>query len=767
LRESKRRKLHIIALLVAFALAICNAGIVNKIKIAKAAEQVQEKNLIILIDKSASMQQTDPFRLSLVAGSMLMDTLNEKVNVNVIGFGENLAYAKKLSEKPTRESLKGFLQSIKFQDRGTDLKEGLKEAIAQLDGVSGDKSIVVLSDGKEDPVAGLTAEHISELNDLVKKAYSSKIKINTIGLSKDVDQNRLNSIAFNTNGDFLYCENPAELFNAFSKMLGDMDGFYTIANYNTENKKSQEIKLSSMIDEVVIKVASCENKSPLVSVTSNGEEIPSDKSDETYKIYKIKNDSDKTLKIDSKDTSKNSVIVQIKSKAAININATQTTLNIPKGIPLNFDITVDSDKKLDGIYLQKKEQDSIENINNKVGEVFKYQFNKDKPGQYPITLIAQDGNGGIVGVKELVIYVNDYPPFYYEPALAKDIKLGDKLKIQLKPKDNTKVATLGGTVVIDDGTEKKEYPLKLENGILSNEIKLNKKGTVKLTTCINGVVNNESFSYYLPYENENVIDKPLIEISKVTAAKRNYKLGQPISLDIKLNKVILYDKEKVEVLDEDKHKIGDFEVTPNGSKEISVSITPLKNTRNMKLYFKTDKEVGVTDNFNTGLIVLSGALYYLNLFKLPLIIIITLVLICLALYIIGRNSYNKNIQEYSVAKEIDCSVGAKSTSINLSINLQQNTMYLNYNNRLRSFSLDDVDEGSIGYFILELEDKPEFLLGLEYLVKKEAIFKFNYCGTEPQEILYNEEEIGSEIAYTSGVEISLSIKKEKLRVTFM
>lgn len=764
---NRKTKLHIVAIIIAFILSVFNFGSVSEVKKVKAAEQNKEKNLIILIDKSLSMKKTDPFGVSLVAGVMLMDTLNEKVNINVLGFGETVTYDKKLSEKPSRESLKTFFQSIRFEDRGTDLKEGLKEAISQLDGLTGDKSIIVLSDGKEDPVNGITASHESELNSLVKKAYSSKIKINTIGLSKDVDQNRLNSIAFNTDGDFLYCENSAELFNAFSKMLGDMEGFYTIANYNTESQKSQEIKLSSMIDEVIIKAASCENKSPLVSVTSNGEEIPADKTGDTYKIYRLKNDSDKTLKIDSKDSSKNSIIVQIKSKASININATQTTLNIPKGIPLKFDITVDSDKKLDGVYLQKKEQDKIENLNNKVGEVFKYEFNKDKPEQYPITLIAQDGNGGIIGVKEVVIHVSDYPPFYYESELPENIKLGDKMKLKLVPKDGTKVTSLGGTVVVDDGTGKKEYPLKVENGALLSEIEFDKKGIMKISTSINGVVNNESFSYYLPYEGLNVIDKPIIDIEGVTSSKKNCKLGENVNLNIKLGNVILYDKEKVEILDENKNKVGEFEVDPKGSKQISVSIKPIKNSRNLKLSFKTANDVRITESIGTKIVILSGALYYLNLFKIPLIIVVTLSLIVLLLYLLGKSSFNKNIESYSVAKELEYRIGSRTSSINLSMNLLQNTMYLNFNNRLKTLDIDNIDENSIGYFSLTIEDKPQFLLGLIYLIKKENIFKFNYCGTESQEIILNDEEVGSEIAYTPGVEVSLTIKKEKIRVSFM
>jgi hypothetical protein len=753
--------------LAVFIFSSFNVGVINGAKMVKAEEQNQEQNIIILIDKSESMKKTDPFGLSLTAGVMLMDTLNENVNVNVVGFGETVSYEKKLNEKPARESLKSFFQAIKFEDRGTDLKEGLKEAIAQLEGVSGDKSIIVLSDGKEEPINGLSESHESEFNALIKKAYSSKIKINTIGLSKNVDQNRLNSVAFNTNGEFLYCENSAELFNAFSKMLGDMDSFYTIANYNTESKKSQEIKLSSMVDEVIIKIASCENKLPLLSVTSSDDEIAADKSGDRYKIYKFKNDRDKTLKIDSKDNSKNSVIVQIKSKATININAAQTTLNIPKGIPLKFDITVDCNEKLNGVYLQKKEQDKIENINNKIGNVFKYEFNKDKPGQYPISLIAQDGNGGIIGVKEIIIQVNSYPPFYYETELPKDIKLGDKIKIRIVPKDASKVTTLGGNVIIDDGTEKKEYPLNIENGFLLSEIELNKKGTMKVSACINGVVNNESFSYYLPYENINIIDKPVVNIEDVTYSKKNYKLGQTINLNLKLKNIILYHKEKIEILDEEKNKIGEFEVSPNSAKEISVSITPIKKAKDMKLQFKGDGEIKVTDAMGTKLLVLAGIQYYLNMFKLPIIIIIVLALTSVFIYLLGISSYRKNVQSYSIAKELDYSIGSRMNSLNLSINLQQSNMYLNYNYKLRTLSCDEVEDNSIGHFTLTIDDKPNVLLGLIYLIKKDNIFKFNYCGIEPQEILFNEEEAGSEVSYKPGIELLLTIKKEKIRVNFM
>ena len=200
------------------------------------------KNVILLIDNSGSMRNTDPNKLSVVAASMLIDTINENSSLNIIAFGDKAAAAHKLSDKPSKEVLKKELQGLKFDSGSTNLKEGIKEALSQLQGISGESTIIVLSDGKEDPAGGLTDSHMKELSSLSEQAGDMKIKINCIGLSKYADEAVLSDITSKTGGNYFPCDNPSELFNIFSKILGDLNDFYTIEQFATDTKKEKEIK---------------------------------------------------------------------------------------------------------------------------------------------------------------------------------------------------------------------------------------------------------------------------------------------------------------------------------------------------------------------------------------------------------------------------------------------------------------------------------------------------------------------------------------------
>jgi len=476
------------------------------IKPIKAVEI--QNNVILLMDVSGSMKGTDPKRLSIVAASMLIDSADDNTILNIVTFGDKAKSEFSLESKPSKESLKKELTNLKFDNSYTDLKEGIKEALLQLNKVQGNKSIILFSDGKEDPKDGLTKEHKDEFISLIEKAHSEGIKVNCIALSKDADKAALENIAYKTEGQFFYSSSPSQLINVFSKLLGSINNFYTVKEYEISDGALSEIKFSSYVQEAVIKIASLDNKTPLVDLIKNGEMFSASKLGDGYKIYSIKNEEDSILNISPRDSGKYLVIVQIKSKAVVSINPVDKSFSIPKEVPLNLNITLTVDKDVVGLHMDKVEGDIREPI-ERSSKGLNFTFNKAKSGEYEILITAYDGQGSIIAVNNLKINVTDNPPFYYKDEIPKEMIIDRPYKIELKELNQDKVINPSGEIIVDYGDKYEKFPLIIVDNYLVSEITLHKLQEVRLTACINGVFNNNSFSYFLPYSKVEAVKRPL------------------------------------------------------------------------------------------------------------------------------------------------------------------------------------------------------------------------------------------------------------------
>lgn len=472
----------------------------------KAAEV--QNNIILLMDVSGSMKETDPKRLSIVAASMLIDSTDDNTNLNIVTFGDKAKSEFTLENKPSKENLKGELINIKFDNSYTDLKDGIKEALSQLSKVQGNKSIILFSDGKEDLRDGITKEHKEEFVSLIDKAHSEGIKINCIALSNGADKAALQNIAYKTEGEFFYSDSPSQLINVYSKLLESINNFFTIKEYEISNRIPSEIKLSSYVEGVTVKIASLENKTPLVDIMKGDKVFSASKLGDGYKIYNIKNEEDSILNISPRDSGKYLVIVQIKSKSVLNISPLEKDYSLPKEVPLKLTVTLAADKDIVGLHMDKVDGDVREPI-ERDSRGFNFNFNKAKSGVYEILVTAYDGQGRIIAVNNLRINVTDDPPFYYKDEIPKEMIIDKPYKIVLKQLNQDKVINPSGEIIVDYGDKYEKFPLKIVDNYLTAEVTLHKLQEVRLTACINGVFNNDSFSYFLPYSKVSAANKPL------------------------------------------------------------------------------------------------------------------------------------------------------------------------------------------------------------------------------------------------------------------
>jgi hypothetical protein len=724
----------------------------------------EEHNIILLIDNSGSMKYTDPNKLAVPAASMLVDSVEDNVNINMIAFGERIVAPYELADRPSRESVKAELSGLKFNHNYTDLKEGLKAALSQLEKVQGEKTIIVLSDGKEEPVGGLTRAHMNELNALMDKAYGSKVKVHTIGLSKYSDEQMLGRLAFKTGGDYYYCENPADLFDIYSKVLGNIIKFYTIEKYTTDTRQEREIGFSSYIDEVIIKVASCENKIPMVDVTQNGRRLSTSKQGETYKIYRFNNVEKSDIKIIARDKAKNLIMVEVKSKGEITVNSSEHYFRIPRLVPLDIYPELKIDRDIVGLHMDRLEGNSRDII-SKLGDTFRFTFKKESKGQYPVLITAYDGGGNIISVKEIHVNVTDNPPFYYVELPPAIIAAEKTFKLQLKQLDETEVLNPSGEVVIHYGDGSVKFPLKPENGLLSADITLNSPGHIRITTYINGVKDNESFAYNLPYFKAKVTEKPYVEL-EADLEKQILKKGNVLNLDLNIKDLLLYEREKIFIFDDEGKKLGEFEISPETRGRITVQLTAAEKGKDLSFTLKPQGDIGVTERIRTNISIISDFEYYFRWVRIPLIIILVIVIGAASVMFFGKYQYERFIRRYRINRELDYSIcpGDIEKMLSLELSMRSKERYINIKNS--SIESEEFEEDAIGRFVLRGPRGNRILQGLRYFLKKGELFYIEYCPIMEQEILRNDEAVEGPVIYESEIEVYVKFQKKHIKLTF-
>lgn len=751
----------------------CNTYIVK-------SEENYGKNIILLMDKSSSMQKNDPDKLSVVAGQILLDCINdENVKFNIISFGDTkgVDYFKKISEEPSREDLKDFLSKIKFEDNYTDLKEGLKEAIKQLGEVQGNKQIIILTDGKETTGDGIKGKYKEEMDTVVDEATKEKIKISTIGLSDEVDRKRLNYIADKTKGESHYIKSPADLFHIFSNITGDSSELFTLTNYTTDTKKEEIINLSNTLEEVILNIASLDNKSPVVKVLLNGKKIEPEKYEKGYEIYRLKNGNMGRLEIISEENSNNNITVQVKSKNKLIIEEEKNNLAIPKKVPIEFCIDIENkDEEIPGLYVEKYLNNNLEKNINKNNKEFKDNFTINEPGKYIIKYVARDKDGGVVAVNETLITVEDGPPFFYEEPIDKLI-LGDTLNIKIVNIDDSKVESLGGELDIEyQNGEIDKITLQENNGDLIGVLEVKHTGGAKYRANING----RGFGYSLPYRELKIIDKPTIDIEATPLNGKVIKLGNKIDIELIIKECVLYNDEIVEILDCDDNKIGEFTLEPNSKDIINLSLIPKVQTNSMKLHFKTKDNIKITEELYLNLGVLTLEKYILKIIRVPLIIIIFLTFITILVCYIGIINFRK-LKDFSISKVLRYKDEEliNTKNIRLNLNLENKVIYLNYYEDKTEFlkCSKKRDKSVIGYFSLttltglELNENLSFFKkikeGLIYKLKGEKnYFKVIYTAELRGQVNEKNKPIIGEEDYESIKKIVVNKNENIIKIEF-
>lgn len=742
-----------------------------------------KNNIIILLDNSGSMK-SGIGDLAKIACSMALDCLDsEKVNIGIITFGEKVTVLNDISQSQDNSELKRILSEINFDEDYTNMKDGLKEAINQLSKVKGNKSILILSDGVETAEGGLAPDHRWQMKELEQEAVAEQIKVNSVALSNEVESEFLNSIAVKTGGTFREGKTADKLFEAITSIIGLENDFITVGNFSTLEKKNEKIKISEIIESGVISVAAADNIQPDIEVRINGKLLEPSKKGNLYEVYKFANTSSSEVEITQKKDVNTAVIIQLKSKAKLNVlgdfqNYLSLPVNIERSVHMNLDC---GDSPVpEGTFIQR-DGSNIQQGSEK-GD-FVDIFQGEKPGKEVVRYTAKDGNGGIIAIAELVVSINDYPPYdYKEMSSGESVIRGDKVSIAIEPKGKEEVSELGGTLIIKRGEDHEEIPLVEKDGVLTAEFPAEAEGKVQYYAYVRGIkgTDKSSFEYRLETKTIEVLDKPIIKLGLESDLKQEWVINSNRELTFQiLPGSVIQEETEVFVLNNKLKELGSFKVN-SGTKEATVKI-PLKEiTDNLVLKFKTSSGIQVTESLNTNIKVISKWMNFLDKYIKPILLVLIVLLIAAGLgagiYFISIYSYKVNIKDNS-KRHIDISYNFKPRgrmdSVGGDLNLVNKKLILNLDTRKSNLTLDEDEiNTTLGEFSLEniYDGYPHWRQGLCCLLnRKKKPIKLHYNPCETQDIYINGNKIEDErvIQEKEDATIIYSINKiNKLEIEF-
>lgn len=186
---------------------------------ARAARKRQ--TVIVALDQSGSMVQSDPNKLRIEAAGLLAATEGVKDRVGIIAFGDTAQW---LQQPVDREQFDfALLDHVGSSAAHTAFAPVLNAINSYLSVLpasffeSNDVSLVLLTDGRSDPAVE-TADADTSSALAIAGRNAARLKIYTIGLGKNVDQGFLQQLSQASHGIFIPAASAADLPEAFLRV---------------------------------------------------------------------------------------------------------------------------------------------------------------------------------------------------------------------------------------------------------------------------------------------------------------------------------------------------------------------------------------------------------------------------------------------------------------------------------------------------------------------------------------------------------------------
>jgi Mg-chelatase subunit ChlD len=200
------------------------------LSVSTTARAVGKSRLVIIVmDDSGSMQQTDPQRIRAEAAGMLARLLTEGDRFGVIAFGGDARWTLRPAQVGAGLALESAL-NLPAKEPRTDFAVPLQAAVDYISQQppnvreSSDISLVLLTDGAPDPDPGRYPKNAAEMNrqealQLSQRLASMGTRLYTIGLGRSVEADFLSNLAAAAHGLYAPARTADELRQAFLRVF--------------------------------------------------------------------------------------------------------------------------------------------------------------------------------------------------------------------------------------------------------------------------------------------------------------------------------------------------------------------------------------------------------------------------------------------------------------------------------------------------------------------------------------------------------------------
>jgi Ca-activated chloride channel family protein len=182
-------------------------------------------NLALVLDRSGSMADAGKIEYLRRAAKLAVDRLGPEDTLSIVEYDDQITVLWPARRVGNLSEAKAMIDAL--EPRGSTnltggMMRGVDEAKEALDGpASTDGTItrvILMSDGLAN--TGITDP--SEISRLVRGAKRDGIRISSMGLGRDYDEDLMQAIAENGGGRYYYIEHPTQMARVFQEEMGSL-----------------------------------------------------------------------------------------------------------------------------------------------------------------------------------------------------------------------------------------------------------------------------------------------------------------------------------------------------------------------------------------------------------------------------------------------------------------------------------------------------------------------------------------------------------------
>jgi Mg-chelatase subunit ChlD len=182
------------------------------------AAAVRSRLVVLAIDESGSMAQSDPSRMRIEAASMMLSIASPQDEVGLIGFGDGARWVAKPG--PPRSRMVDSVRQLGQSNQHTTFHAAIElfsDYIGRQDQTyreTHELFLILFTDGRSDPQLGWAAEDRSKSLELVRRIRGRGV-VHVISLGHETDGDFLDSVASETGGSRAAADSAGALADAF------------------------------------------------------------------------------------------------------------------------------------------------------------------------------------------------------------------------------------------------------------------------------------------------------------------------------------------------------------------------------------------------------------------------------------------------------------------------------------------------------------------------------------------------------------------------